>query len=295
LLLAPAERADILVNFSDKPAGQKIILQNSALINPSQAESQTLGQMLQFSVIDEVGFSPKQLPSNLNPTLAGDFPSLPTPSKERMLTLTQVTGPNGPLEILLDGQKWASPITENPEVGTTEDWVIVNPTQDAHPIHVHLIQFQIVKRQAFNATAYMTEWTTLNGQPPLNHTTINVDSLDSYLIGSPFSPPSYEQGWKDTIVAFPNEVTVIRIRFTQQDGSDFPFDTIAGPGYVWHCHLVEHEDNEMMRPYIIIQTAEQFPPWLLITIVIIVAVTAFIFGFLGVRYLRRSDKKSQLR
>jgi spore coat protein A len=285
LILAPAERADILVDFSNVPAGETVILQNSALTN-SQTEGETLGQIIQFTVTYEMGFTPKQLPSNLNPTLTGDFPSLPPPEKERILTLTEETGPNGQLALLLDGQKWGSPVSETPVLGTTEDWVIVNPTSDPHPIHLHLVQFQIVHRQAFNSSAYLSDWKSLNGEPPLDHPTTNVPSLDPYLIGEPTGPPPNEQGWKDTAIAYNDQVTVIRIRFTSQDGSDFPFDATVGPGYVWHCHILDHEDNEMMRPLMITGTTVQSPPWLLITVVIIVIVIASVITLIGFKYLK---------
>ena len=73
--------------------------------------------------------------------------------------------------------------------------------------------------------------------------------LIHYLSNLVVPPQPYEQGWKDTIIVNSGEVVTIRVRFAQQDGSGFPFDATAGPGYVWHCHLLEHEDNEMMRPY----------------------------------------------
>jgi spore coat protein A len=287
LLLSPAERVDILVDFSEIEAGQKLTLKNSALINT--ADAQTVGQIIQFSVTNEKGFTSTQLPSNLNPTLAGDFPSLPSPTKKRILTLTDVGSHTEPFEILLDGQKWASPISENPELGTTEEWVVVNPTLEAHPIHVHLVQFQLVSRQAFNATAYMADWMALNGEPPLDHPTINVASLDSYLTDSPIGPAPNEQCWKDTILMFSGEVTVIRLRFAAQDGSEFPFDATVGPGYVWHCHIIEHEDNEMMRPYEVVLPSEQIPAWLLITIVIIIA---SVLGLISLVYLRRRESSA---
>ena len=289
LLLAPAERADILVDFSNVPAGETVTLQNSALTD-FQAEGETIGQIMQFTVTDETGFTPKPLPSNLNPTLAGDFPSLPTPEKKRILTLTEETGSNGQLALLLDGQKWGAPVSETPVVGTTEDWVIVNPTADAHPIHLHLVQFLIIQRQAFNASAYLSEWKALNGEPPLDHPTMNVPSLDPYLTGDPMEPPPNEQGWKDTIIAYNDQVTVIRIRFTSQDGSDFPFDATVGPGYVWHCHILDHEDNEMMRPFTLTAATAQQPPWLFIIIAIIVIVSAFILAFLGLRYRKHHSR-----
>ena len=290
LLLSPAERADILVDFSNIPAGQKVILQNSALTD-FQAEGETLGQIMQFTVLNERGFTPKQLPSNLNPTLTGDFPSLPPPEKERILTLTEETGTKGQLALLLDGQKWGAPISENPTLGTTEDWMIVNPTSDTHPIHLHLVQFQIVQRQAFDSSVYLSDWKAINGAPPLDHSTTNVPSLDPYLIGEPITPPPNEQGWKDTIIAYNDQVTVIRIRFTSQDGSDFPFDATVGPGYVWHCHILDHEDNEMMRPMTLTGTTAWSPPWLLITIVIAVIVSTSIITFIGLRHRKHRQAK----
>jgi FtsP/CotA-like multicopper oxidase with cupredoxin domain len=79
--------------------------------------------------------------------------------------------------------------------------------------------------------------------------TVNVPSLTPYLQGKPVLPLPKEQGWKDTIQMYPGEVTTIRVRFAPQAGGSFSFDPKTGPGYVWHCHILDHEDNEMMRPY----------------------------------------------
>jgi FtsP/CotA-like multicopper oxidase with cupredoxin domain len=251
-LIAPGERIDILVDFSNVPAGQKIILENYAGNSSRGVTPQTTGQIMQFTVTNGKGFTPKPLPSNLNPTLTGDFPNLPSPSKTRILTLTDVQGPSGAEELLLDGQSWSAPVSETPTLGSTEDWVIVNPIMGNHPIHVHLVQFQIVQRQSFAYISYMDAWTKLNGDPPLNHTTVNVPSIDRYLTGTPTGPTASEQGWKDTVVVNSGEVVTIRLRWAEQNGNPFPFDATVGPGYVWHCHMLEHEDNEMMRPYIVV-------------------------------------------
>jgi FtsP/CotA-like multicopper oxidase with cupredoxin domain len=180
---------------------------------------------------------------------------LPNPSKTRIFTLTETSGTNGSMPMYLDGQTWTAPPVKV-VVGTTEDWVFVNPTDSVHQMHVHLVQFQIVQRQALNTTAYMAAWTALNGKPPLDHPTKNVPSLSPYLIGPPIPPAPNEQGWKDTVQSYPGEVTVIRIRFAQQDGTQYPFDATAGPGYVWHCHLLEHEDDDMMRPYVLVKASQ---------------------------------------
>jgi len=257
LSIAPGERADILVDFSKLPVGTKVILTNTAKAptpRGAPADPATTGQIMQFTVVATTGTPPvafPALPAALNPTTlpGATFPTLPAPTKTRILTLQEVMGPLGPTEILLDGQKWAAPLSELPAQGTTEDWVIVNPTADTHPIHLHLIQFQLVSRQPFQVKKYQTDWTALNGMAPLMAPTVNVPSLTPYLQGKPVLPLPKEQGWKDTIQMYPGEVTTIRVRFAPQAGGTFTFDPKTGPGYVWHCQILDHEDNEMMRPY----------------------------------------------
>ena len=105
---------------------------------------------------------------------------------------------------------WMDPITENPGVGDVEEWAIFNVTADAHPIHIHLVQFQVLGREA------------IGGGPS---------------VAGSNSPLPWETGYKDTVIAYPGEITRVKMRFDL-------------PGiYVWHCHIVDHEDNEMMRPY----------------------------------------------
>jgi FtsP/CotA-like multicopper oxidase with cupredoxin domain len=254
LTIAPGERTDILVDFSALPVGTTVVLQNTAKAPfpaGTTADPQTTGQIIQFTVTGTGGPAFPALPATLNPTLAGAaFPDLPAPTVTRVLTLQEVMGALGPTEILLDGQKWMNPVSELPQEGTTEEWVIVNPTMDTHPIHLHLVQFQLVSRQAFQVKKYQTAWMAAQGgmMPPLMNPTVPVDPAP-YLQGKPSGPLPGETGWKDTIQMNPGEVTRIRVRFTAQDGSAYPFDPTTGPGYVWHCHILDHEDNEMMRPY----------------------------------------------
>lgn len=247
--ISPGERLDILVDFSNIPAGEKIILRNLA-----DTDSAPTAQIMQFTVVSETGFAAQTLPQNLNPTLSADYPTLPAPVGKRILTLTDVAGRNGVAMMLLDGQKWDAPVTEIPKLGDTEEWLIVNPTMDTHPIHLHLVQFQVVERQTFNIPLYLKEWIRLNGNPPLTQATKNVASLETFLTGTPKIADASEQGWKDTVSVGSGEVLTIRIRWATQNGDQFPFDATAGPGYVWHCHILEHEDNQMMRPYTIVSS-----------------------------------------
>ena len=132
----------------------------------------------------------------------------------------------GPVEALLgtvaDGmwieRKWMDPVTENPAVGATEVWEFYNTTADAHPMHVHEVAFQVVNREGL----------VLDDDGEV----VQPIQLD----GTITPPEPWEDGWKDTVIAYPGQVTRLRLRFTN-------------PGqFVWHCHIVEHEDNEMMRP-----------------------------------------------
>ena len=114
---------------------------------------------------------------------------------------------------------WDDPITERPALNATEVWEIYNFTADAHPIHVHQVMFKVVDRQAL-----VTDDEGMSTAPATP-------------VGAPRPPEPWELGYKDTVTAYPGEVTRLKAKFDL-------------PGlYVWHCHIVEHEDNEMMRPY----------------------------------------------
>jgi FtsP/CotA-like multicopper oxidase with cupredoxin domain len=270
LTIAPGERADIVVDFSTLSTGDSVIVRNRASApfpNGAQPDPKTVGTIMQFTVNGPL--SDSNQPTIIPTTLPHEIAALGLPDNTRTLTLIEKMGMLGPTEIFLDGQKWAALISERPLNGSTEDWIIVNPTADTHPIHLHLVQFQLISRQKFDVNKYLTDWMALNpntlGLPdypdplPFDHPTVNVGSnlglvglaaLAPYLKGQPKDPAANEMGWKDTIQMNPGEVTVITVRFAPIDGSPtYPFNPTTGPGYVWHCHILDHEDNEMMRPY----------------------------------------------
>jgi len=254
LTIAPGERAAVLVDFSNFPAGTKILMTNAAKApfpSGERPNPRTVGQIMQFTVTGNPGPGYPVLPGILNEDLL-TFPSLPSQiDKTRILTLVEVEGEGGPLEVLLNGQAWGGVLSEIPQLGATEEWVIVNPTADTHPIHLHLVQFQLVSRQRIDAAKYLDDWMELNGEPPLPLDKVPTEvGIGPYLKNKPKPAPPNEQGWKDTVQMNPGEVTIIRVRFAPIDGTpEYPFDATYGPGYVWHCHIIDHEDNEMMRPY----------------------------------------------
>ena len=257
LTLAPGERAEVLVDFSKLQHGTTVIVRNDAntpFPSGDPVDPNTTGQVMQFTVTKDLGFKAQKLPATLNtmPVLT------PTNTRQEVLFEKESDVTGNPLAIYLNGLSYDAPVTENPAVGTTEEWDIVNPTMDTHPIHLHLIQFEVLNRQKMDTDRYMADWIALNaglsiagdGTPPWSSEPQKLD-VTSYLIGTPTAPDPNEQGWKDTVRMNPGEITRIRARWTAQDGSPFTFDPTVGPGYVWHCHIIDHEDNEMMRPYVV--------------------------------------------
>jgi spore coat protein A len=278
LLMGLAERADVIVDFSALPDGTVVRMINTAGDEPfggfptTPADPGTTGQVMQFTVKNALlqpSDASTSSPYDMKPmaekplhmadmtrlvslnegesevlcvevdmrgnvvTVAGSTPpdcaagGEPFAPKEALLGKVDLTDPAMPLGIPL---KWTDttgastlvpvtlasgavvnvPVTENPTVGDTEEWNMYNFTEDAHPIHLHLVRFEVVNRQA------------IPGMLPVN----------------PIVQP-WENGMKDTVIAYPGEITTVKALFD-----------IAGL-YVWHCHIVEHEDNEMMRPYVV--------------------------------------------
>jgi spore coat protein A, manganese oxidase len=268
LTIAPGERADIVVDFSGLPAGTKILMKNTA--NTPYPDGDTVdantAQIMQFTVtsksvplVQKLKNAVTQAVTKSGITLNYNLKAtLPTPIRTRYLTLYEVASDTGPLEVLVNGQKWGADISENVTQGTTEEWVIVNLTMDTHPIHTHLTQFQLVSRTPIDTAAYNETWVSLenNKVPPYGPGDPIPTELPiaGFTTGPSVGPAPNEYAWKDTIQMNPGEAITIRLRFSPIDGTaNYPFDPTVGPGYVWHCHIIDHEDNEMMRPYLVIK------------------------------------------
>lgn len=216
VLIAPAERADVIVDFSPYP-GKNIVLNNGAPAPYPTGGMAVPRELMEFRVASRVtskDFS--AIPSRLevveriSPTLA---------IKTRNLKLTALVDNYGrTLVNLLNNLYWSQGITEDPVLNTVEIWNLVNNTGDTHPIHIHLVSFQIIGRRPFDP--------------------MKLDRGQMVYTG-PLQPPAPDQaGWKDTVRADPGYETSIIAKFEGYTGR-----------YVWHCHILEHEDNEMMRPF----------------------------------------------
>jgi FtsP/CotA-like multicopper oxidase with cupredoxin domain len=342
LFLAPAERADIIIDFGGQ-LGKTFTMKNFAVIPfPSggpvgfgapDATSDGLVMQFRVSLPSVTSVDTSFNPAAAHPALRASpivnvKPANGRGDKLRQLILVEEEGntadvdgpgsPDGdgePVESLINNTKWngnregtttvvpgstsnghGDSATETPRVGSTEVWEVANLTGDAHPIHIHLIQFQVISRQPFDINSYLTDWIasfpggTFNGftfapgvyipgfGPPSNYATpnsagavggnLNFDAATYLNQGAcaggacpSRAPDPNDTGWKDTIKMFPGEITRIALRWapttaaagsTHAGTNPFSFDpTTGGPGYVEHCHILDHEDNEFMRPLLI--------------------------------------------
>jgi spore coat protein A len=228
LLIAPGERFDVVIDFSAYRNNHFALL-NDAPAPYTMGGGMAAREVMLFRVTKPLsGLDGSQLPAQLAPFEPLD-PALA--ERERFLAVTEVERPSDGYVVigLLGNARWHEPITEDPKQGATEIWSFANTTGDVHPLHIHLVRFQVLNRQAFDVPAYLQTGKIV-------------------FVGRPMAPESNERpAAKDTVKAYPGYVTRVIQRF------DLPGGLTVPPGkeylYVWHCHILEHEDNEMMRPY----------------------------------------------
>ena len=232
VVLAPAERADILVDFS-KFAGQTLVLKNHRPQKPVSNPAPQLEQVIQIRVGTTVSHpGPNKVPSSL----PGRRADLPEPIATRFITLNEVEPEEANWSLNLNGVHFEAPVSETPKLGAVEDWVYINMTADTHPMHTHLVTFQVIDRTPFDVDAYEAAYGDNDGVPG------GIDPAP-FATGPAEAPAPEERGFKDTVKANPGYFTRIRARFELPTGISAPQD------YVYHCHIVEHEDNDMMRPF----------------------------------------------
>lgn len=213
VLLGPADRADLIVDFSTYNLGDELFLKNLGPDGPfglnggPAANPATTGQVMKFKIVAPSGPDDSSLPATL-PAIERLDPADSVIT--RVLTLSQGRDEFGRPKLLLNGKSWTDAITEVVKLGDVEIWQFNNNTVDAHPMHLHLGHFQILER--------------------FNRQTNQILPI-----------ADYDRGWEDTFTVNPRENVKILVRFDQFAGR-----------YVWHCHVLEHEDHEMMRPFDVI-------------------------------------------
>ncbi|MFD4265793.1 multicopper oxidase family protein [Rhodococcus sp. NPDC058481] len=281
--LGPGERVDLLVDFGGLDSGATVELRNDEA-PPGQA-AQIGGVLMPLFCRFRVGRS-RGFTGSVPQTLRGgrglpaSLPPVPAPQVFRNVTLSQPTAVRLPPSIMsLNNLTYSSADIEMPRQGTVEQWNIVNATNDPHPIHIHLVTFRVLGRQVIETLRYALH----NPQPPIG--TRWTPSADPFTISPLIPPEPWESGFKETVIANPNSITRIIVYFPTADELGFDPDATFGPattgrvetpatghesrvrdihlgedhgaaaaapplrGYVWHCHILDHEDHDMMLKF----------------------------------------------
>ncbi len=212
----PAERIDVIIDFS-QAGGRSILLKNN--LGQDADPNDDTSHIMQFRVTKGL----KNKDQSLLPADLSTIPSLKQNniSTIRYLKLVGSSDQFGRPLLLLNNKHWHDPVTEKPKLGATEVWAFTNTTNFSHPIHIHLIQFQILDHQPFDLERY------------------NADGHITFT-GPPKAPAANQRGWKDTLEVPAANITRVIAKFAPYSGE-----------FVWHCHILEHEDYDMMRPYIV--------------------------------------------
>jgi spore coat protein A len=250
LLIAPGERFDVIVDFTGIPLGSTVMMTNDANEPYPDGDPATVTELMKININTAVPAADPDrtvLPAELRlPAVArlSPTPSLPP----RDVVLKENTDENdNPIEVLLNGYHFMDPTTDFIKAGTTETWQWINLTVDAHPMHQHLVASQVVNRQAIDVERYTADWLAYLAS---GRTTPRPD-VSSYLVGPVLGPAPEETGFKDTVKAPPGYVTrtIARFNLPWTSALDYDWRSRSFGSWVYHCHILEHEENDMMRPF----------------------------------------------
>ncbi|HEU5066377.1 MAG TPA: multicopper oxidase domain-containing protein, partial [Gaiellaceae bacterium] len=236
-VIAPGERADVIVDFAALPGVTQWVLKNDAKAPFPNGRGGAVSQLMRFNVNLPLNGTDTTTPGpSLGlPTLATLPAPVGTPREQKLEEqLDPLTG--NPVVLHVEGQPYLDTtglptVSTVPAQGAVEDWLLVNTTGDTHPIHLHLVHFEVIDRRPFNVATYMAGGGLVYTGPAV-------------------PAPLWENGLKDTVQAHPGEVTRIRARFDLPTYGTIELPSgVTRPQYVWHCHILEHEENDMMRAF----------------------------------------------
>ena len=252
LLIAPGERFDVIADFTGLPLGTELILVNKALAPYPDGGMTDLPELMKIVVGTPVAAR------NADQTVPGArlrLPAVPrlvpTPGlADRELVGQETADPATDTPVVMKFNGWGAmdPVTERVKAFTTETWDWINLTGDAHPMHMHLVSFQVLDRQPLDVDGYTAAWDAYlasDRQPALKPV------LAKFLTGPPVPPAPEEMGGKDTVKAYPGLVTRVRATFDLPWTAALDLDLASRSfgSWVYHCHILEHEENDMMRPF----------------------------------------------
>jgi len=245
-LLGPSEIADIVIDFSDSRTDDAILTNDAAYPYPTGDPVDDLNSMVMKFVIERKrggavrGRDESRIPEKL---IEYRRPRKESAAHTRYITMYEYESATGdPTHLFFNGLPYEAPATETPRQGTTEIWHLIDLTDDNHPLHIHLGLFlvlqqtKLLKLDEFKACMQ-------------KHNDAQRCNIDKHAKGKVMPAPAQERGWKNVFKMQPGYMTTILVQFSfLHSEQPYPFNATAEPGYVYHCHILDHEDNEMMRP-----------------------------------------------
>ncbi|KAL6847815.1 hypothetical protein ACP4OV_021943 [Aristida adscensionis] len=260
-LLAPSEIADVVVDFASSDASEAVLSDDAPAPYPGDpGEKAEAVAVMKFLIEAPPEPGKKETERDPSSVPAALMPHYPRPDageavRTRRITMYEYTknGTDAPTHLYLNARSYMEPVTETPMEGTSEIWEVINLTDDNHPLHVHLAVFAVLEQRSLRRVDAFRECMVRRNDA-------RACELGRHLAGGKrHAVPRQERGWKNVFKVRPSAVTRMLVRFKPlaavasseseaEAESGFPFDVTTGPGYVYHCHILDHEDNEMMRP-----------------------------------------------
>ncbi|KAJ0039121.1 hypothetical protein Pint_22237 [Pistacia integerrima] len=240
-LLGPSEIADVIIDFSESKSDAAILANDAPYPYPSGDPVNDInGKVMKFIIEKNHEVDTWRVPKTL---IKYPSPDLASASQTRYIVMYEYTSDiDEPTHLYINGKSFEQPATETPKAGTSEVWNVINLTADNHPLHIHLGLFVVLDQtKLVNLEEFKTCMTKLNDAIMCH--------ISKYASGKKIEVPAHEKGWKNVYKITPGYVTKILVRFSYiHSNVSYPFDATAEPGYVYHCHILDHEDNAMIRP-----------------------------------------------
>ncbi|PWA44760.1 cupredoxin superfamily protein [Artemisia annua] len=241
ILMGPSEISDVVVDFSKSKTNSAILHNGAAYPFPGgDPVNENNSKVMKFIISGKREYDSSRVPKKL---LKYPAPKLSEVSKTRYIAMYEYASAiDEPLHLYINALSYDDPVTEKPKVGTTEIWNVINLTEDNHPLHIHLGLFKVLDQTNItNIDEFRDCMNKLNNAQKCN--------IEKYATGNKLSVEPYEKGWKNVYKMQPGVLTRIIVKFAYiHTNASYPFDATAEPGYVYHCHILDHEDNVMMRP-----------------------------------------------
>ncbi|GAB4828789.1 Multicopper oxidase lpr2 [Ancistrocladus abbreviatus] len=239
--IAPSEIADVIVDFSKSKSNTVILANNAPYPYPSgDPVNEANSKVMKFIINPKPEFDESRIPHKL---LEYPHPNLSSAVRSRFITLYEYTSDiDEPTHLFINGLSFEDPVTETPVVGSSEVWYVINLTEDNHPLHIHFALFSVLEQvKLVKLEEFKKCMNKLNDAKRCN--------VNKHAVGQKIDVAAPERGWKNVYKMMPGFVTKLLVRFSYiHSNSSYPFDATAEPGYAYHCHILDHEDNVMMRP-----------------------------------------------